>query len=342
MDPFLDRLSAAVRRALLGVLVDGLQPVLLAVHRRFVLIVDQQNVLGLFEVILLFDLTDRTATGRRSRMRLRMMLHGDGRCRVDARRAIGQSALMGFLRGRLAEIERAARCARVLLLHGVHRTDQLRVDVDRRCVRCLPRVRVVSRNLGQELGERLAGNGVDDLMTRLLLLLKRSMEDLEELAAVQPMRRRADLSRFLAIENVIDDLLVRTLIVGGDVDDLLVDLLGTAVVEDADGGDTRDLVQAPAELLPVQGEHVGNVLFFAQADDLFDGVVQATLALNRLAVGSEEDAFQALQTQVFGHFADAVNEPTLATGTFRVRLELLLLAILEALQREEQLDAQLV
>lgn len=70
IDPICHVLSFAIRRHLLGIFVDGFQATLFALTGGFLVIVVRDHVLRLFEVILKFDLTDRTATGWRPRMRL--------------------------------------------------------------------------------------------------------------------------------------------------------------------------------------------------------------------------------------------------------------------------------
>lgn len=67
----------------------------------------------------------------------------------------------------------------------------------------------------------------------LLLLLKGAMKNLVEFSSVQSVRWRSDGRRFFVLKDVVDDLFVGRLVFIGDVEDLLVDLIGTTAIEDA-------------------------------------------------------------------------------------------------------------
>ena len=240
IDPVGDVLSFAIGRHLLRIFMDRFQTTLFGFTGDFLMVVVDENVLRLFEILVLFDLTDGTATGRRPRMRLRCLFTRQSACHINIGCPVGQRALMILLRRGIgfAQVEGAARCSGMLLFHGIDGIDQLRIDVDRRCVRCLPRMRVVGGNFRENFREGFAGNGVHQLMTLLrrgmLLLLKGSMENLVEVPAVQAVRGCGGWRGIFVVEDVVENLFVGRLILIGDVEYLLVDLVGATAIEDTD------------------------------------------------------------------------------------------------------------
>ncbi len=92
--------------------------------------------------------------------------------------------------------------------------------------------------------------------------------------------------------------------------------------------------------LAAEGEEKGHGLLHGVLDDGVDGVVEAALRLDLLAVGRQNDAAEAAQPEVLGHLADAHDVAALGLG--RARRTLLVQAVLEAHDLVQEQEAHLV
>ena len=91
--------------------------------------------------------------------------------------------------------------------------------------------------------------------------------------------------------------------------------------------------------LAAEGEEKGHGLLHGVLDDGVDGVVEAALRLDLLAVGRQNDAAEAAQPEVLGHLADAHDVAALGLGARRT---LLVQAVLEAHDLVQEQEAHLV